>query len=235
MPRGELSDYILLCSYEDTNRTLHGLGMRKMFAPLQDNCIRIEIAPVAASTFSKYTGIIISADVEVPKVLYVSPELSYVHAKSEALSRFKDSDDVKDSISLLLEEGLRHTLNEYYGFCLVQIPGTTQARPSFVFISTNGQYTALTTMTRMPAVAYVNYLQPALRGRTFWRASCFEPLPSQPKIVTWAKDIDVTALITVVTSCVLTFNALNCSHEFIDDEAEEESTKHLPHPYAREP
>lgn len=98
MPRGEADEFILLCSYEDNSHILHGLGLRKAAT----GTLSIQISSVERSSFSEQDGLIVSADVEEPRYIRVHPELYYVHPELKTLRRFRDSDDVKDAISLLL-------------------------------------------------------------------------------------------------------------------------------------
>lgn len=216
MPRGELNDYVLLCSYKDKNGALHGLGLRKAV----EGVISITVASVARSSFEG-NALLISSDVEEPRTIRVNPELHGITVESSELAAraFSDSDDVKDAISLLLQRVIRNTLHTYYGICSVQISGDRKSkpvgatRPSFVFISTAGQYTALpltTTPIYAAASVYVNYIQSELRERSYWRATCFEPLDTKPCLMRRVPEANHSILRTVVMASVLTFNSLNC-------------------------
>jgi hypothetical protein len=100
-----------------------------------------------------------------------------------------------------------------------------RSRPSFVFVSPNNYYTALT-LTKVPihtcASIYVNFIQPDLFKRSYWRATCFEPLDSRPVIVDWARtDIDLVILRHAILACVLTFNSMNGETEHEAEDYEE--------------
>lgn len=236
MPRGELAEFVLLCSYEDRSHNLHGIGMRKSTS----GSVKIEIASVEKSSFSEVHGLIVRKEVgSETRTLRVNPELVHVQSHSSLLQRFSDDNDVKDSISLLLIFTLGHVLHKYHGFCMIQTPHAIEAHPAFVFISSSGRFTALpttTTTSRMPAAVYVNHLQPALHERSFWRATCFELLESQPQIEPWANEVDVHALRSVIITNVLTFNAINCQSEELCDEdgVYQETMNSIPCPYARD-
>lgn len=214
MPRGELTEFILLCSFEDrTNNLVHGIGLRKSISGL----IRINVVR-GSSSFTEDEGgngplLVVSARVDQPRSFRVNPELHYVKVNPRELTRFREREDVKECCGSLLLVALAHTLHEFYGVCNVPIPGVSDLHPAFVFISSSGEYTALTltsSVLKAPAVICVNHIQPALDERTFWRASCFQPLAVRPRIETWAREMDVAALKAIITSTVFTFNALNC-------------------------
>lgn len=230
MSRGELKDYVLLCSTEDKKNTLHGLGLRKS----DTGSLTIEVSVTKKSSFTPQGGLVITDSRSEQRVILVEPELSYVRADSTSLRPFSDTNDVKDAISDLLVFAVKHTLHTYHGFCMVHVH---DLRPAFVFVSPSGQYTALTTTTtvsRMPATIHVNYLQPALAERSFWRATCFEPLKFRPNIEPWARPVDVAALSVVVLITVLTFNALNGEIEEPDEKEKEyeEAMRAVPSPFS---
>lgn len=224
MPRGELKDVILLCSYKDKNNVLHGIGVRKA----ADGPIRIILSPTSRSCYSKEhsTQLTIGIDISEEKIINVYPELCGVKTEISNIELFfEDTDDTKDAISDFLQHlCIPSTLTTYFGFCLIQVSGDTKRRPSFVFLSERGEYTALHTTTASiyaAASVYVNYIQPKLTTRSYWRANCFETLNFKPSIVQWAKEpADLTTLKNVVTSCVLTFNSLNSSiqHQECDED-----------------
>lgn len=226
MPRGELNDHVLLCGGRPTlTGTIHGLGLRKTIPPF--GWAEIVITPDAASSFTcEEDGgnpvLTVSASVREARRFKVDREIVNITTSITELQQFEDSDEVKDPISLLLIQALRHTLHKYHGFCMVSIPGVTKEHPAFVFASSLGKLTALTTTSKSnqsPGIIYISYLQSGLRGRTFWRPTCFVPQSGEkPFIVPWGKPIDVAEVQAVVKSAVLTFNAFNCDHELYDDD-----------------
>lgn len=212
MPRGELENYILLCSYRDKDGVLHGIGLRKAY----DGPVRIVIAPAPTSSFSEVDGatLVISDDVEESRTIRVDPELCGITTSDKLLHTFKDYEHVKNAISLLLQYSLEYTLYTYHGLCIINVEGDDKTRPAFVFRSQTGKYTGLpltSSSIYASASVYVNYIEPNLHSRSYWRATCFEPLITVPRILKWAKkDIDVKVLRNVAEACVLTFNSLNC-------------------------
>lgn len=213
MPRGELPDHVLLCGYEDSHHNVHGIGMRKR----SGGSMQIGISYVEKSTFSPETGLTISG-YDIPKrVIEVDPELVYVHEHMCSLDRWGDGDSTQDAIAQLLIFALNHTLDKYHGYCVAPIDRCHGGdHMAFVFISKSGKVTALpitSTMSKMPAVVYVNHLQPGLRYRDFWHAYRFEPLDTIPKKRLMEGETDVTSLRSVIIANVLTFNAMNFERE----------------------
>lgn len=211
MPRGELENFVLLCGFEDSKNVIHGIGMRKCHA----GSIKIEIDCIKKSSFTPENGLLVASNKrsEQHKTMRVNPELIYVKTSAPSLLiRFNDKPDTKDAISSLLTFALSHTLHTYHGFCMANTPDVDELHPAFVFISSSGQYTALTittTMLRIPASIYVNHFQPGLDEPSFWRATCFEPQESKPKIEPWAREVNVNDLRATILTTVLTFNAMN--------------------------
>lgn len=217
IPRGEVGDFVLLCSYKDKDEVLHGLALRKA----REGSIRIDIGPVRVSAFSKITSSLsISDDVE-ERTIRLNPEIHGITVPEKAITyNFGDAPEVKQAISDLLQVCVRQTLHSYHGLCPIEV-GDGKRRPAFVFASTEGRYTALT-LTSVPIYAsasvYVNYIQPSLTKPSYWRVTCFQSSIDKPDIIRTAKkDIDLASLRTIVLSCVLTFNSLNCETERVFD------------------
>ncbi len=231
MPRGELEDYVLLCAARPTlSGVIHGLGLRKS-SPIEENgWAKIVLSPDASSYNS--TGLtpvltVSTITTRNPRSFWVDPEVVYIKTTVKDLIQFNDTVDVKKPISDLLGDALKLTLHKYYGFCTVETPGIDgKYHPAFVFSSSRGNYTALTITSnnaQAPGAVFVSYLQPKLNMLTFWRPTCFIPLPrdNKPAIAEWAAPVNVEEVKIVVKSAVLTFNAFNCDHHTPEDEDDE--------------
>ena len=214
MPRGELKDHVLLCSHRNPDSgILYGLGMKKSV----EGRLRIDVAPVRASSYEEGALTISDNDIQEVYSMRVDPELCGIKVDSERelVFKFDDAEDVKDAISILLQKTVREMLHKYHGLYYVSVVGDTKvSRLAFVFVNgVSGKFAALH-LTGVPNVGagniYVNYFQPGLPKRSYWRVTNFElgtnPKPSGKKIV-GEPNLDI--LRTLVMGLVLTFNSSN--------------------------
>lgn len=212
MSRGEIISHVLLCGSEPTTTgTIYGLGLRKSFGS-QSGWAKVVVTPHAISSFKSDAGndlvLTIAARVHYERTFFVECELVNITTSSAELMYFTETDELQMAISQLLSQALWHTMFKYDGLDMVYVPAQEKEVPAFVFLSTNNNYTALTTTSKSvlaPGVMQIN----ALSEPAFWRPTCFmqvSPFEVRCRVDT-DESLDVAELQDTVKQAVLTFNA----------------------------